>query len=303
MSRPSASTPCISYWVISPSELVACWSGISSVSGSRLMTTPAAWVEALRATPSSCSARLEQLAHARIRVAHLAQRGRDVEGFFELDAELVGNGLGDAVDLAVAQAQDAAHVADGGAREHRAEGDDLGDVVAAVLARDVVDHLAAARVLEVDVDVRHGHAIRVEEALEGQLVLDRVDRRDAQRVGHDRARRAAAAGGRDLLLAGEAHEVGDDQEVGGVAHRDDHAELVVEPLLERFRHLAVALAQAALALGAQPRLDRVAIGHGEIGQARLAQRQLEIRHLGDQARVRDCLRHVGERALPSRRLT
>ena len=44
---------CISYWVMSPSEFVARWSGMSSVSGSRLMTTPAAWVEALRATPSS----------------------------------------------------------------------------------------------------------------------------------------------------------------------------------------------------------------------------------------------------------
>ena len=48
---------CISYWLISPSELVAFWSGISSVSGSRLMTTPAACVEALRATPSRCRAK------------------------------------------------------------------------------------------------------------------------------------------------------------------------------------------------------------------------------------------------------
>ena len=48
--------PCISYWVMSASELVAFWSGISSVSGSREITTPAACVDALRATPSSCLA-------------------------------------------------------------------------------------------------------------------------------------------------------------------------------------------------------------------------------------------------------
>jgi hypothetical protein len=54
---PSASMPCISYWVISASEFVAFWSGISSVSGSREMTTPAAWVEAFRATPSSWRAK------------------------------------------------------------------------------------------------------------------------------------------------------------------------------------------------------------------------------------------------------
>ncbi len=57
MSRPSASIACISNWLIKASEFVAFWSGISSVSGSRLMTTPAAWVDALRATPSSWRAK------------------------------------------------------------------------------------------------------------------------------------------------------------------------------------------------------------------------------------------------------
>ncbi len=86
------------------------------------------------------------------------------------DAEGGGDGLGDAIDLAVAVAHDTADVAYGGPGQHRAEGDDLGHVVLAVLARDVVDDLVAAGVLEVDVDVRHGHAVGVEEALEGQPV-------------------------------------------------------------------------------------------------------------------------------------
>ncbi len=160
---------------------------------------------------------------------------RDLERLVELDAQLVGDGLGDAVDLAVAHAQDPADVAQGGPGEHGAEGDDLGHVVRAVLAGDVGDDLVAAAVLEVDVDVGHRHAVGVEEALEGQLVADGVDRRDAQRVGHDRARRRAAAGGRDALLAREAGEVGDDQEVARVAHPDDDVELVVEAVLELAR--------------------------------------------------------------------
>ena len=102
---------------------------MSSVSGSRLMTTPAAWVEALRATPSSWRARSMSVLDRRVRVVHLAQGWRDLERLLELDAELVRDGLGDAVDLAVAEAQHAAHVADRGSGEHRAEGDDLGDVV------------------------------------------------------------------------------------------------------------------------------------------------------------------------------
>ena len=139
--------------------------------------------------------------------------GRDLDGLVEPDAELVGDGLGDAVDLAVAVAQHAADVADRGAGQHRAEGDDLGDVVLAVLAPDVGDDLVAPAVLEVDVDIGHRHAVGVEEALERELVEDRVDRGDAERVGDDRARGAAPAGRLDALLAGERDEVGDDQEV------------------------------------------------------------------------------------------
>ena len=181
MSRPSASTPCISYWVISPSELVARWSGMSSVSGSRLITTPAAWVRRVAGHALELAGEVDQLARPADRRRPCSRSGgRDLERLVELDAQLVGDGLGDPVDLAVAHAQDAPDVADGGPGEHRAEGDDLGDVVLAVLAADVGDDLVAPAVLEVDVDVGHRHPVRVEEALERQLVEDRVDRRDAR---------------------------------------------------------------------------------------------------------------------------
>ena len=226
---------------------------------------------------------------------HLAQGGRRLQGLVELDAELVGDGLGDPVDLAVAHAQDPADVADRGPGEHRAEGDDLGHVVLAVLAPDVGDDLLAPAVLEVDVDIGHRHPVGVEEALERQLVQDRIDRRDAQGVGHDRARRAAPAGRLDALLAGEPDEVGHDQEVARVAHRRDHAELVVEPRLERRRGAAVAPLQAALALLPQPALDGLAVGDREMRDPGQAEGQLEAAgHLGDPAGVEDRLELVGE---------
>ena len=196
----------------------------------------------------------------------------------------------------------AADVADGGPGEHRAEGDDLGDVVLAVLAPDVGDDLVAPAVLEVDVDVGHRHAIGVEEALERELVEDRVDRRDAERVGDDAARGAAAAGRLDALSPGERDEVRDDEEVARVAHLDDDAELVVEALLERRRDRPVAALEARLALRAQPALDRVAVRHREVRDAQLAERQLEVGHLGDAPGVADRLvlvreegRHLGRR--------
>ena len=67
------------------------------------------------------------------------------------------------------------------------EGRDLAHALRAVLLAHVRHHLVAACHAEIDVEVRHRHAIRVEEALEEQAVLDRVDVRDAQHVGHERA--------------------------------------------------------------------------------------------------------------------
>ena len=53
----------------------------------------------------------------------------------------------------------------------RAVGDDLRDALVAVLLGDVLDDLAAATVVEVDVEVGHRDAVGVEEPLEDQAVL------------------------------------------------------------------------------------------------------------------------------------
>src|SRR4029078_9985681 len=83
----------------------------------------------------------------RIGVDLLAQRWADLKRLIELDAELVRDGLRDAVDFAVAVPEHTSDVADRRPGEHRAEGDDLGDVVLAVLAPDVGDDLVAPAVL------------------------------------------------------------------------------------------------------------------------------------------------------------
>src|SRR5436190_1777648 len=79
--------------------------------------------------------------------------------------------------------------AGGGARGHLAEGDDLGDRLAAVFLGDVADHPLAAADREIDVDIRHRFAPGVEEALEDQAFGERVEVGDAEHVGDDRARR------------------------------------------------------------------------------------------------------------------
>jgi hypothetical protein len=124
-------------------------------------------------------------------------------------------------------------VLDDGARLHRPERHDLADRLLAVLLPDVLDDLAAPLEAEVHVHVGHGHALRVQEALEEQVELERADVRDAERVGDERAgRRAAPRADRDAAVARRLDEVGDDEEVARVAGLQDDAELVVEPLLD-----------------------------------------------------------------------
>src|SRR3546814_17313558 len=66
-----------------------------------------------------------------------------------------------AVDLRIGHLQHAADIAQGGARLQLAEGDDLGDAVVAVLVLHVADHLVAAVLAEVDVEVRRSEERRV----------------------------------------------------------------------------------------------------------------------------------------------
>ena len=78
------------------------------------------------------------------------------------------------------------------------------NTMAAKAVGDVADHFLAAVVGEVHVDVRHAQALGIEEALEQQVVAQRVYVGDAEHV------RDEAAGGRaarDTAHAAPAREV------------------------------------------------------------------------------------------------
>ena len=93
------------------------------------------------------------------------------------------------------------------------------------------DHLVAAVLAEIDVEVRHRHALGIEEALEQQPEADGIEIGDGERVGDERARaRAAARADGNALRLGPFDEVGDDQEVALIVHAGDDIELEGEPL-------------------------------------------------------------------------
>ncbi len=136
----------------------------------------------------------EQFLDALVLLLHLAERGILLERLVERHVERGGHGLGDLVGVGVRDVHDARDVAHDRPCFHRPEGDDLRHVLASVLARHVVDDLAAPALAEVDVDVGQRHALGIEEALEDEVVLDRIDVGDAQAVGDEAAGRRTAAG-------------------------------------------------------------------------------------------------------------
>ena len=224
----------------------------------------------------------------------LAEVGRLLHRLVERDLELVRHELRNLCDLGVRQVEHAPNIADGALRRHRAEGDDLRNVVVAVALLDVVDDLAALDVVEVDVDIRHRHALRIQEALKEQIVLQRVEVRDAEQIGDDAARgRTAPRADADAVLARVVDEIPDNEEVAVVAHAMDDAELVFKSLAHLFRNLPVAARQVLLAEVAQIRFivgirrrDRV------VRQLQLAEGEVDLAARGNLLGVGDGLRKI-----------
>ena len=211
-----------------------------------------------------------QLLEPRV-LAHLGlQVVVGLERLLEARVGAVGDLLRQGVHVLQGDVEDPADVADDGAGRHRAERHDLADALAsAVLLLDVADDLLAPVLAEVDVDVGHRDALAVQEPLEEQVVRQRVDVRDAQRVRDERARGAPAPGpDRDAALPGPADEVPHDQEVGDEPHLLDDGRLLREAGLDRGLPRAPVAARRALA--AEP---------AEVRDVLLAGRRRELRQV------------------------
>ncbi len=140
--------------------------------------------------------------------------------------------LGQLVDLAIRHLQHAADVAQHAARLQGAEGDDLGDLIAAVAILHITDHLVAAILAEVDVEVRHRDAFGIEEALEQQPEAQRIEVGHGQRVSHQGAcARTTSRPHRNAVRLGPLDEVGHDQEVARIVHAVDDVDLERETLV------------------------------------------------------------------------
>jgi hypothetical protein len=154
--------------------------------------------------------------------------------------------------------------------------------IAAIFRVDVLDHLLATLVLEIDVDIGRLATLGRNETLEQQIEARRVDRRHPEAVADRGVGRRAAALAEDAARPGEAHQILDGQEIGRVAKLGNEAKLVLEGAPHLGRQAArIAPARALPGEALQGRLGALARGPQLLGifVAQLVQR--EGRVIGD----------------------
>ena len=189
-------------------------------------------------------------------------------------------------------------------------------MLAAVAFGDGDDQLLADVAREVEVDVRDGVELAVEEAAERELGADRVDVREAGQVADERAdRRAAPAAGRQRVtrrvaaahleraFARELEHVPVQEEEAGEPELVDQLQLLLEPRARLAAELVasrVALLEGAVADVRE--LDDRRLG--AVGEVRVAVAELlgevEPQPLGELDRARDRGAILRETLAPSR---
>ncbi len=216
---------------------------------------------------------VDEAAVVRVLELVIGELGTLGEHLPELGGTAPGHPSGEPVDLLRREPEGAADDAHRRRRAHGVDGGHHGDLVVAEALVDVLDDLVAARRAEVDVDVRHLVARRVEEALEEQLVRDGVGVGDAQHVADDAVAGGAAAGVVDAAAEGELDDVAHGEEVLGEAELLDDLELALEARRDFGGERPVALGGALEAAlpeqreGGLARRQRVG-GEEELAEAR-----------------------------------
>ncbi len=136
--------------------------------------------------------------------------------------------LSEPVHVRKRHVHDPRDVSDGVFRRHRGERHNLADVLASVLLADVLYSLLAPLGAKVNVEIRHGHAVRVQESLEEEIVTKRLHVRDPYRVRNYRAHSGPSPRAhRDVVALGPVYEVPHDEKIVRISrHRADYVELI-----------------------------------------------------------------------------
>ena len=120
-------------------------------------------------------------------------------------------------------------------------------MVRTILARHIIEHPLASRIIEVHINIRHRNAVGIQEAFKEEVKLNGVDIRNPKRISDRRTRRGPTTRPHPnpALLTRGTDVVVHNQEVAREAHRTDRIEFHLQPLSDfRRKWLAPALFRA-----------------------------------------------------------
>ena len=146
--------------------------------------------------------------------------------------------LSQAVALGVRHLQHPGDIAHRHAAEHLTKGSDVADVVFAVFFSAIFNHFVAARILNIDIDIRHGNTIWIKKTLKQQAILQRVKVSDVQCVGNNRSGGATTTRAKNNPLRfTPVDKVLNNQEITLITHIAHHAQLHLGTLANFVRQL------------------------------------------------------------------
>ena len=167
------------------------------------------------------------------------------------------------IRLSIRHIQDACHIAHSVLRHHLTKGHNVTHAAFAVLLCTIFNHLVAAVILNISIDIRHRNTVRVQEALEEQMVFERIEIGNVNCVRKQRTcRRTTTRSINNSLVFTPVNEVLNNQEVAVITHLVDRLEFVIDTLQNLLRkqfanlwnrrlirlllrHITITLSQAA----------------------------------------------------------
>ena len=217
----------------------------------------------------------------------------DLQRLIYGNPQIRGDGFSHHVAGLIGQIQRPSHITDNVPCSHGTKGDDLYHLILAVFFRNVINDLLPSLIGEVNVNIRHGHALRIEEALKDQLIPDGIDIGDTKGIGNDTSGRRSAPGSHtDAMASGIANEIPDDQKVIHIAHVPDHGKLMIQPVPKLLRNGLIPFFHALAAKLFQIFICRQSIRHIIPGNLLLSERDLHIAALGDPMSIFQRLRRI-----------
>ncbi len=152
------------------------------------------------------------------------------------------NEFGNAVYVGQGYIQNAGNVFNGGLGFERSEGYDVVDTVIAVFFAHVFDNFLTTFLTEVDIEVRHGDAFRIQESFKEQTVAQRFNVGNTQCIRDNRARSGTAAGSNgNVTLFRPGDKVPHDEKVSHEVHLYDDVELIFRAFEQVVGYIGIAV--------------------------------------------------------------